>query len=68
VPHSLYSAADVQRYLDAGAQLVEVLPAEEFEEAHLPGAVSIPLRHIEREARERLDVAKAVVVYCWDTT
>jgi rhodanese-related sulfurtransferase len=45
---------------------VEVLPKEEYEEWHLPGAVSIPLRRIDAEARERLDPARAVIVYCWD--
>lgn len=50
----------------AGAQLVEVLPAAEYEEEHLPGAISIPLRQIDREATRRLDRGRAVIVYCWD--
>jgi len=50
-----------------GAQVVEVLPREEFEEDHLPGAISLPLRSLEIEAKGRLDPAKPVVVYCWDT-
>lgn len=29
---------DIYPLLDAGAQLVEVLPTAEFEEEHLPGA------------------------------
>jgi rhodanese-related sulfurtransferase len=48
------------------AQLVEVLPREEYEEEHLPGAISIPLRDIDREARDRLDPSRPVIVYCWD--
>ncbi len=52
--------------MDAGAQIVEVLPREEFEELHLPGAVHIPLRKIDAEARQKLDPARPVVVYCWD--
>jgi rhodanese-related sulfurtransferase len=59
---------DVQRLKAEGAQLVDVLPADEFEEEHLPGAINIPLRRIDGEAPERLDRARAVVVYCWDTT
>jgi rhodanese-related sulfurtransferase len=51
---------------EQGAQLVEVLPKEEFEEEHLPGAISIPLRKIDAEARDRLDPDKPVIVYCWD--
>lgn len=57
---------ELLRLLDQGAQLVEVLPPEEYEEEHLPGAISIPLRRIDREARDRLDPSRPVVVYCWD--
>lgn len=57
---------ELQRLVETGAQLVEVLPKEEYEEWHLPGAVSIPLRRVDAEARERLDPARAVIVYCWD--
>jgi rhodanese-related sulfurtransferase len=49
-----------------GVQVVEVLPREEFEEDHLPGAISLPLRSLETEAEDRLDPAKPVLVYCWD--
>ena len=56
----------VQSLVEGGAQLVEVLPAEEYEEDHLPGAVSIPLGHLETEALQILDPARPVIVYCWD--
>lgn len=55
-----------RRLVEEGAQLVEVLPAEEYEDDHLPGAVNIPLHRIDREAPERLDRTRPVVVYCWD--
>ena len=58
---------DVQDLIDKGAQVVEVLPASEYEEDHLPGAVNMPLRYLETEAEERLDKDSPVVVYCWDT-
>jgi rhodanese-related sulfurtransferase len=57
---------EVQRLLSEGAQLVEALPREEYEEEHLPGAINLPLRRIETEARDRLDPNRAVIVYCWD--
>lgn len=50
----------------AGATLVEVLPAREYDEEHLPGAVSLPLRQLTVESAAMLDRARAVVVYCWD--
>jgi rhodanese-related sulfurtransferase len=58
---------DVQRMLAAGAQLVEVLPASEYEEDHLPGAINLPLRRLEAEARTLLDPDRPVIVYCWDS-
>ena len=35
--------ADAKRLINDGAQVVEVLPRDEYEEEHLPGALSIPL-------------------------
>ena len=57
---------DVQRLMREGVPVVEVLPREEFEDDHLPGAISLPLRLLEAEAKDRLDPAKPVIVYCWD--
>ena len=57
---------ELKRLIDSGAQLVEVLPPKEYEEDHLPGAVNLPLRKVEN-AREELDLERAVVVYCWDS-
>ena len=58
---------EVQRLVARGAQLVEVLPANEYAEDHLPGAVSLPLRRLEKEALQELDRDRPVIVYCWDT-
>jgi rhodanese-related sulfurtransferase len=57
---------EVRRLVEQGAQLLEVLPADEYEEEHLPGAVNLPLRRLEEQATELLDRRRAVVVYCWD--
>jgi phage shock protein E len=57
---------EVRRLLDGGAQLVEVLPSSEYEEDHLPGALSLPLRQIDRQAESLLDRGRPVIVYCWD--
>jgi len=56
----------VQEMVKRGAQLVEVLPAKEYEEDHLPGAVSHPLRQLDQEA-DQLDRNRPVIVYCWDS-
>ena len=55
----------IEALLEQGAQLVEVLPAEEYAEDHLPGAVSHPLRELDEEAGE-IDRNRPVIVYCWD--
>ncbi|MGH2572628.1 MAG: rhodanese-like domain-containing protein [Actinomycetota bacterium] len=57
---------ELRTLLGEDAQLVEVLPPEEYEEEHLPGAINIPLRRIDAEARQLLDPGRPVVVYCWD--
>jgi rhodanese-related sulfurtransferase len=67
LPKQIHDRRVVQALMDAGAQVVEVLPRDEFEEDHLPGAVHIALAAIETEARRRLDPSRPVVVYCWDT-
>jgi rhodanese-related sulfurtransferase len=57
----------VRRLVNQGAQLVEILPPDEYEEEHLPGAINLPLRQLEERASEVLDRHRAVVVYCWDS-
>jgi rhodanese-related sulfurtransferase len=47
------------------AQLVEVLPQEDFDDEHLPAAVNIPLQTIDRTVA--LDTRRPVIVYCYDT-
>ena len=56
----------VRRLMEQGAQIVDVLPAQEYGEDHLPGAINLPLRRIEAEASRVLDPRRPVVVYCWD--
>ncbi len=56
----------LRRLIDAGAQLVEVLPHREFEEEHLPGAINVPLKRLAAETVAVLDRSRPVVTYCWD--
>jgi rhodanese-related sulfurtransferase len=48
-----------------GAQLAEVLPAEDYAWAHLPGAVNLPLKELDAGAGQ-LDHPRPVIVYCHD--
>ncbi len=47
-------------------QLVDVLPREEYEDEHLPGAINIPLKELNRETIARLNRDAPVIVYCHD--
>ena len=57
----------VRELVEDGAQVVEVLPREEYEEQHLPGAISIPLKELDAGAVGVLNSDTAVIVYCWDS-
>src|ERR671937_685709 len=57
---------ELERLIADGAQLVEVLPREEYEEEHLPGAISIPLKELDAGSVKVLDRDRPVVAYCYD--
>jgi rhodanese-related sulfurtransferase len=50
-----------------GAQVVEVLPGEDYAPVHLPGAINLPLRQLDAEGVSVLDRGRPIVVYCWDS-
>ncbi len=58
--------AETERLISEGAQLVEVLPAKEYGEAHIPGALNLPLKELDAETAAVLDRRRPIVVYCWD--
>ena len=58
---------ELQRLTGRGASRPGVLPAGDHDRAHLPGAVTIPLK--EPGARtSQLDRSRPVIVYCHDWT
>jgi len=57
---------EVQQLHTAGAQLIEVLPAKEYEDEHLPGAINIPLTTLARQRITTLQPHRPVIVYCYD--
>ncbi len=60
------SRDEVRTLVEDGAQLVEVLPSAEYEDEHLPGAINIPLKELNRETSGRLRKDFPVIVYCHD--
>jgi rhodanese-related sulfurtransferase len=57
---------DVRKLVEGGAQLVDVLPAQEYEEEHLPRAINIPLKQLDRQTTAQLRRDQPVIVYCHD--
>jgi phage shock protein E len=56
----------VQRLMRDGAQIVDVLPEEDFAEEHLTGAINIPLKELNAATAARLPKDRPIVVYCHD--
>jgi rhodanese-related sulfurtransferase len=57
---------EVRALLGGGAQLVDVLLREEYEDEHLPGAISFPLKELNRQTTALLKRDAPVIVYCHD--
>jgi phage shock protein E len=58
---------EVRRLLaEENGQLVEVLPAEEYGQEHIVGAINIPLKELDTRAPRELDRGRPVIVYCND--
>jgi rhodanese-related sulfurtransferase len=57
---------ELRELIAAGAQLVEVLPPENFAEYHLPGAINLPLRTLDATSAAGLRRERPIVVYCYD--
>ena len=56
----------VQRLVEEGAQVVDVMSREEYEDSHLPGAIHISLKELDEASAARLDRDRAVITYCSD--
>jgi phage shock protein E len=48
------------------AQVVDVLPAVEYDVSHIPAAINIPLKNMTEESVSILSRDHPVVVYCHD--
>jgi phage shock protein E len=62
-------ADEVQRLVrEENAVVLDVLPGQEFNEEHLPGARNIPLKKLTADAVAALDRERPVIAYCHDDT
>jgi rhodanese-related sulfurtransferase len=46
--------------------LIEVLSEEDYEKAHIQGAINIPLKTVGSEVKDRFSQDQEIVVYCAD--
>ena len=56
----------VQSMMRTSAQLVEALPEAEYAALHIPNAINIPLKTLNRAAAKRLDSRRPLITYCHD--
>jgi rhodanese-related sulfurtransferase len=66
VPTAIFRDGVRRLVQEEGAQLVDVLPCEEYEDEHLPRAINIPLKELDGETIARLNQDVPVIVYCHD--
>ena len=59
---------EVQRLCAAGAYLLDVREREGYDAEHLPGAVSLPIKSLDRETTAGLDRDRPLITYCWEWT
>lgn len=57
------AAADFQKSIDAGYQLIDVRTAQEYAQGHIPGAINIPIDSLPQSVAQ-IDKTKGVAVYC----
>src|SRR5215207_2987076 len=58
----------VQHLIAAGAYLLDVREREGYDAQRLPGAVSLPIKSLDRETTVHLDRNRPVITYCWEWT
>jgi rhodanese-related sulfurtransferase len=55
---------EVRRLLGEGAQLLDVMSREAYEDSHLPGAIHLSLKELDEQSVEGLDRERPVITYC----
>jgi rhodanese-related sulfurtransferase len=58
---------ELQTLVHNGAQVAEVLGSQEYNHAHIPGAINIPLVELNRHTAAGLIRDRMVILYCYDS-
>ncbi|CAN5637614.1 hypothetical protein BH20ACT14_BH20ACT14_09150 [soil metagenome] len=64
--YEMIELEDVERLVDDGALLLDVMSRKSYEESHLPGAVNISLKELDEASAAQLDRSRPVITYCFD--
>jgi rhodanese-related sulfurtransferase len=57
---------EVQRLLAEGAQLLDVMSREAYDDSHIPGAIHISLKELDERSVAQLDRGRPIITYCSD--
>jgi rhodanese-related sulfurtransferase len=57
---------EVQRLMDEGARVLDVMSREEYDDSHLPGALHISLKELDERATAALERDRPIITYCYD--
>jgi rhodanese-related sulfurtransferase len=57
---------ELQTLAHNGAQIIEVLGRSEYEQAHIPEAMNIPLAELSSDTAAVLIRERMIVLYCYD--
>ena len=70
IEHQTISRDELRaRLRDRALMILDVLPKEAYAEAHIPGAISLPVGEIETKARQAIsNLTQEIVVYCGGPT
>lgn len=66
MPGQIFEVREFKERLAQGAQLVDVLPPEDYEADHLPGAINLPIKELNAKTAAQLRKDRPVIVYCYD--
>jgi rhodanese-related sulfurtransferase len=66
MPGQIFEVRELKARLAQGAQLLDVLPLEDYQEDHIPGAINIPLKELNAKTAAQLRKDRPVIVYCND--
>jgi rhodanese-related sulfurtransferase len=59
---------EVQQLTAVGAYVLDVREREGYDAERLPGAVSLPVKSLDRETAAHLERNRPVIAYCWEWT